>query len=62
MERIILKARDGYVYTNGTEYGKIIYLANGISAEDYHEITVEEYNKILEEQEKKDRELMGFNL
>ena len=60
MERIVLKAKDGYVYTNGTDYGKIIYLANGTKAEDYHEITVEEYNKILEEQEKKNRELRGF--
>ena len=51
MERTILKAKDGYVYTNGTDYGKIIYLANGVSADDYHEITEEEYNKILEEQD-----------
>ena len=51
MERTILKARQGYVYTNGTNYGKIIYLANGLSADSYYEITEEEYNRILEEQE-----------
>ena len=52
MERTILKARQGYVFTNGTDYGKIIYLANGVNPDDYHEITDEEYNKIIEEQEK----------
>jgi hypothetical protein len=52
MERTILKAKDGYVYTNGVDYGKIIYLANGVSADDYHEITDEEYNKILEQENK----------
>ena len=51
MERTVLKARQGYVFTNGTNYGKIIYLANGVSADSYYEITEEEYNKILEEQE-----------
>ena len=51
MERTILKARQGYVYTNGVDYGKIIYLANGVNADSYYEITDEEYNKILEEQE-----------
>jgi hypothetical protein len=51
MERTILKAREGYIYTNSTDYGKIIYLANGVNADSYYEITDEEYNKILEEQE-----------
>ena len=51
MERIILTAKDGYIYTNGVDYGKIIYLANGVNPSDYYEITDEEYNKILEEQD-----------
>ena len=51
MERTVLKARQGYVYTNGIDYGKFIYLASGLSADSYYEITEEEYNKILEEQE-----------
>ena len=54
MNRIILEAKDGYVYTNGTDYGKIIYLAVGASPDDYYEITEEEYNKILKEIEKRD--------
>jgi hypothetical protein len=52
MERIILTAKDGYIYTNGVDFGKIIYLANGVNASDYHEITEEEYNKILEQENK----------
>ena len=51
MDRTVLKAKQGYIYTNGIDYGKIIYLANGVNAEDYHEISEEEYNKILEEQD-----------
>ena len=60
MERKTLKAREGYVYTNGTDYGKIVSLAIGTNPEEYYEITEEEYEKILEEQEKKHRELMGW--
>ena len=52
MKRVTLKARDSYVYTNGNDFGKIIYLAVGANSKDYYEITEEEYNKILEEQEK----------
>ena len=51
MERTVLKAKDGYIFTNGTDYGEIIYLANGVNPSDYYEITDEEYNKILEEQD-----------
>ena len=51
MERIILKARDGYIYTDGTNYGKIIYLAVNVDPALYHEIAEEEYNAILQQQE-----------
>ena len=54
MERIILKARDGYVYTDGTNYGKIIYLAVNVDPAIYHEITEEEYNTILQQQEQQE--------
>ncbi len=48
--RTILYADDGKVLTNGEIYGKAIYLAEGASAADYHEITEEEYKNIIEEQ------------
>lgn len=53
-QRIVLYAEDGKVLTNGTEYGTVIYLADGVSAYDYYEITQDEYNAILEQQRKND--------
>lgn len=47
MERIMLKARDGYIFTNGESYGRVIYLAIGDTGANWHEITEEEYNEIL---------------
>ena len=55
IETIELKkmmASDGMVLTNGEAYGKEVYLGKNDSAENWHEITDEEYKKILEEQEK----------
>lgn len=49
MERIVLKAKEGMALTNGTIYGKIIYLATGVDADSFYEITEEEYNNINEE-------------
>lgn len=61
MKRVTLKARDGYIYTNGNDFGKIIYLAVGANSKDYYEITEEEYNSILEEKEKQELESLGLN-
>lgn len=47
--RTVLYADEGTVLTNGTDYGTIIWLADGVSAYDYHPIPKEEYDKILEE-------------
>ena len=46
-----LTASDGMVLTNGEVYGKEIYLGINDSAENWHEITDAEYEKILAEQE-----------
>lgn len=49
--RNIIYADEGKVLTNGTDYGKQIFLADGASADAYHEITEDEYRAILKEKE-----------
>ena len=50
-QRIVLYAEEGKVLTNGTDYGTVIYLAEDISANGFYEISWEEYEEILKEQE-----------
>lgn len=47
--RKTLTASEGHILTNGTAYGRIIYLADGADASLFHEITDEEYAEILAE-------------
>lgn len=56
--RKVLYADEGMVLTNGETYGKVIFLADGVSEGDFHEITDTEYERILAEQEKQ-RDLEG---
>lgn len=49
MERIVLHADDGMVLTDGTVYGKIIYLAEGADPSAYRQITEAEYEEITAE-------------
>ena len=49
-----LKAAEGMVLTNGeafSEVGGSVYLGINDKPENWHEITEEEYNKILKQQE-----------
>lgn len=48
-QRITLYADEGMVLTNGIEHGKEVTLEVGMSADDWYEITEEEYNRIMEE-------------
>lgn len=38
MSQEVLRAKDGYVYTNGTIYGKVIYVPENADASDFHEV------------------------
>ncbi len=51
--RIVLFADKGKILTDGKAYGKIIYLAEGVEAESFYEITEEEYKEMLKIQEEK---------
>jgi hypothetical protein len=44
--RTSIKAHDGMMLTNGEIYGTEIFLAEGMSKDDFHEITLEEYKEI----------------
>ena len=43
---MILKAKKGYRYTNGTEYGRAIHLPETAKANEWYLITEEEYQEI----------------
>ena len=51
MELRKIKANDGRVLTNGEVYGTVIYLGVNDSPDNWHEITEEEYRKILESEQ-----------
>ena len=57
---IKLKASEGMILTNGEVYGKEVYLGCNDTAENWHEITVDEAEKIQEERSKTD-ELLSDN-
>ena len=48
MERVILKASEGMVYTNGVDGGMVVYLAEGMSADGWYEVPVEEATAAFE--------------
>ena len=51
-----LIADEGKILTDGNTYGRIVFLGKDRTADEFHEITEEEYNTILEEEAKKAEE------
>ena len=49
--RTVLYADDDMMLTDGEHYGKIVYIAEGESADAWHEITEAEYEATLAESE-----------
>lgn len=56
---IKLTAAEGMVLTNGTIYGRVIYLPAEQTVDTFFEITEEEYNNVLEEKRRKEAEMRG---
>ena len=48
MERVVLTADEGMVLTDGTHYGRVVFLAVGADPAAYHQITEAENNAIRE--------------
>ncbi len=46
--RTSIKAKEGYILTNGEIFGTEIFLAEGMSTEAFREITREEYEEKME--------------
>lgn len=53
-ERVILRASEGMVLTDGTHFGKAVYLAEGKDPSAYHQITKAEYTAIKEREQEQD--------
>lgn len=49
--KITIRADEGKWLTDGKGYYKISDLGDGVSPDEFHEITEEEYQEILKEQE-----------
>lgn len=49
--RTVLYADEGTVLTDGTHYGTVIWLAEGVDPDSYHAIPMTEYEAMLAEQE-----------
>lgn len=47
-KRMVIYADENKILTNGEIYGKLIYLADGVDASAFYEISLEEYQKLQE--------------
>lgn len=50
-ERVVLRADEGMVLTDGTNYGRVVYLAEGADPAAYYQITRAEYEAALAAQD-----------
>lgn len=54
MDRVTLNASEGTILTNGEIYAKRIELGDWDSPDNYREITMDEYNAILQREENRE--------
>lgn len=48
----ILYAKDGCVLTNGVDFARVVFLADGTPRDSYYEISEKEYEDLIREEEK----------
>ena len=60
--RKTITARDGFVLTDGTTYGTVIHLATGVDASAFYEITYDEYEAIMTEDEPSENEAPAYQI
>ena len=53
----VLVADEGYILTNGEIYSTMIYLGIYDSPDNYYQITLEEYQAIIDQQEEYNEEI-----
>ena len=58
-ERNVLYAEEGTVLTNGTDYGVEIWLADGVSADDYYAIPLAEYEAIINSEQAEEADFLN---
>ena len=56
MSRVILKANEGMMLTNGELYGRMIFLGTGDSPDNWWEVTEKRALHTMEQEEKKHEE------
>ncbi len=54
MSRIVLKATEGMIYTNGESFGRTVFLGTGDSPDNWYEITEAEYEAMMESESEED--------
>lgn len=57
MNRLKMVATEGMILTNGETYGTEVYLGTGDSADNWHEISRAEYERIMQEAANHDENL-----
>lgn len=56
MDRVILTATEGMILTDGTIYGERITLGENRDPSEFHEITLAEYEAVMESEEATDED------
>jgi len=56
MDRVVLTASEGMYYTDGHDGGKVVYLAEGKTADGWYEVSEQAYLQMAEQADAEDYE------